>query len=305
VFRIRKEDSGTGVVTGHIFDLQGRPASQAKVSLYQYGYSASSKLAGIPEVRPNLQLVCCASPRDAATRTDDRGEFRLYGISPGHYVVLVGGCRANSTGLSSPGGPSTCGNPLLGATLYPGVSEVSKAVPIEVKAGEETQLGNLALPPPLGKIHVNLVDEGGVALVSPMNIGTVFFLYAGFGYGGFMLYPPILTESLSPVRGQAEMAVNFTGTYVINKGHVTAEETGDAGSALMRRSPLQLLFTSTPSSPMLEPTLLVANVQADGAFRRFTLANTGLSAFGQNGREQTAPMTTISLRRRVRGKRTY
>jgi len=316
VFRIRKEDSGTGVVNGHVFDLQGHPVARAKISIYQFGYSPSPNLAGMTEVRPKLQLVCCAPPRDAGTRTDDRGEFRLYGIAHGHYVVLVGGCRPNSTPISSPGGPSLCSAPFLGASFYPGVTDVSKAAQIEVRAGEETRLDNLTLPPPLGKIQVHLVDEGGETLVSPVNLGDVFFMYAGFMYGGSMLYTPILTESVVPVRGQAEMAVNFTGTYVINagvtpvpgspsfqgqtivefkgtdvsvtaklakvipgsgggyrpndgsmiKGHVTVEASVAGLSSPLVRSALQLLFTSMPSSPELEPTLLVADVQADGSF---------------------------------------
>jgi hypothetical protein len=63
--------------------------------------------------------------------TDDRGIYRLYGISPGRYIVAVG------TDPELGGGRITSANISTPLTYHPDATEHTKATVIEVSAGSE------------------------------------------------------------------------------------------------------------------------------------------------------------------------
>jgi protocatechuate 3,4-dioxygenase beta subunit len=67
-----------GVVTGRVVDPDGRPVPGLAVEVVQEQLTADGAV---------LVLATGASPADA--RTDDRGEYRIYGLSPGSYYVAV------------------------------------------------------------------------------------------------------------------------------------------------------------------------------------------------------------------------
>ena len=92
----------------------------------------------------------------AARNTDDRGEFRVFDVPFGVYLVLANPPASSSTS---------------GSALYPGEREVSRAQSIEVRAGEETRLRDLNLPLPMsGAIRLHLVNATGGSL--PQDLGT-------------------------------------------------------------------------------------------------------------------------------------
>ena len=64
-----------GVLTGRVRDTQGEPLAGLEVSLMNATYDDEGRL--------NLS-------REREARTDDRGEYRFYWISPGRYYVRVG-----------------------------------------------------------------------------------------------------------------------------------------------------------------------------------------------------------------------
>jgi hypothetical protein len=60
-----------GAISGRILDPDGRPVADAEVYAMQYGYSAEGKTM-LPRVK---------------VTSDDRGDFRLFGLYPGTYYV--------------------------------------------------------------------------------------------------------------------------------------------------------------------------------------------------------------------------
>jgi hypothetical protein len=77
-----------GVITGVVRDMRGRPVPGVNVRVLKLGYNAvtGERTLGAPS-------------SGSAAMTDDRGEYRAYGLPPGGYLVLV-----------APGSPSGRGN---------------------------------------------------------------------------------------------------------------------------------------------------------------------------------------------------
>jgi hypothetical protein len=106
-----------GVITGHISDEDGDPAEGVIVTILRRMYSR-----GGPQVRQVAR----------GERTNDLGEYRIYGLAPGRYYVLA-----------------TWGRPLFDydrreeaamsyvPTYYPGTTDASRATFVLVTAGAE------------------------------------------------------------------------------------------------------------------------------------------------------------------------
>ena len=110
----------TGAVSGRIVDADGDPVSGASV-----------------------QLMAAKGKREGGfASTNDRGEYRAYGIPPGKYRLVV---AANSK-------PGELSLKLTGAdeqsyswTYYPGTADPRRATTVEVASGAELQGFDLAL----------------------------------------------------------------------------------------------------------------------------------------------------------------
>ena len=105
-----------GVITGRITDADSRPVIQQQVNLSRVDQAAP--MSG-PRVAYSL----------GAPLTDDRGIYRIYGITPGRYKVSVG------RGDDASAIPSRSN---YKEVFYPDVTESSKASIIEVGEGSET-----------------------------------------------------------------------------------------------------------------------------------------------------------------------
>lgn len=104
------------VISGKVLDEEGEPVQDAEVIAHRRTW--------FPEPLP-------WSPNRGSARTDDRGEFRLHGLPPGKYVLLV---RPSSFFDPMPGLP---GRTVYASASYPESSDLSQAQPMEVSAGEE------------------------------------------------------------------------------------------------------------------------------------------------------------------------
>jgi hypothetical protein len=129
-----------GVITGRVLDAAGDP------------------LADVNVVAWRLIYMTPASGRVMSTRsfpTNDRGEFRLYGLQPGRYFV--------SASLGAPGMAEA-------PTFYPSVTTATDALAIEVKAGQESSgVSMQLLPNPYGAVAGTVTDSKG----APYSAGFV------------------------------------------------------------------------------------------------------------------------------------
>jgi uncharacterized GH25 family protein len=105
-----------GVITGRITDADGRPVIGERVSVVG---------KDVPDTGHAMTMF--DGPRN---RTDDRGIYRVYGLSPGNYKVSIGqtATAGNVMGLGGSQYPKT---------FYPGVAEEAKATILEISEGTE------------------------------------------------------------------------------------------------------------------------------------------------------------------------
>ncbi|HJT30286.1 MAG TPA: carboxypeptidase regulatory-like domain-containing protein [Pyrinomonadaceae bacterium] len=107
-----------GVITGRITDTDGRPVIGERVNVVGGVVSDSS-----------YPMPVFDGPRN---RTDDRGIYRIYGLSPGTYKVSIGQATgAGNVAIMGMGGSQYT------KTFYPGVAEEAKAQVLEVSEGKE------------------------------------------------------------------------------------------------------------------------------------------------------------------------
>ncbi len=125
-----------GVVTGHVADEDGEPLPRALVTAQRYQY-----------LRGEKQLMPAGSDQ-----TDDRGQYRIFGLPPGDYYV-----SATAIGIGAPGGgrggPGPAGRGGQGfagfgaasdpqatgyaPTYYPGVVSAPDAGKVTIGPGQE------------------------------------------------------------------------------------------------------------------------------------------------------------------------
>lgn len=134
-----------GVITGHIGDEDGEPLARALVTVQRYQY-----------VRGERQLMPAGGDQ-----TDDRGQYRVFGLPPGEYYVsastaglgevLGRGLQQLAAGLGAAGGGRGAGRGFIapfGAsdqpestgyapTYYPGVVSSTEAGKVTIGPGQE------------------------------------------------------------------------------------------------------------------------------------------------------------------------
>jgi 5-hydroxyisourate hydrolase-like protein (transthyretin family) len=98
-----------GVITGKVIDSEGRPVIAVEVSLTRVE-------------EPNQPTTYYPLPENTA---DDRGVYRIFGIPPGRYKVVVGAF----------GGSVNAGRPPVPLTYYPDAREASKGGTVDIDEG--------------------------------------------------------------------------------------------------------------------------------------------------------------------------
>ena len=131
-----------GVIAGRLTDERGEPAAAVAVQAMRYTY--------LPSGTRQLSASRSGGPFGAFL-TDDLGQFRIYGLLPGTYLVTGGA----APGLSS-------GNLEFGTTYYPGTVSADQAEAVTVGLGEEVSANFSLVPMRLAKISGVVVNSQGV-----------------------------------------------------------------------------------------------------------------------------------------------
>jgi len=105
-------------ISGSIFDVDKRPLVGVPVQLMRYMYDSD----GFASLRPY-----------GVGRTNDRGEYRIFYVTPGRYYLNAG------TPQGPPGRDETPGanepRETYSNAFFPGVSDVKSASPIDIQSG--------------------------------------------------------------------------------------------------------------------------------------------------------------------------
>jgi protocatechuate 3,4-dioxygenase beta subunit len=214
VFRL----TPAATVTGRISSPDGEPMTGTTVLLLRVAYDSTGKRTQRPV---------------SAVRTDDRGEYRLYWITPGQYYVAVTPGRSTLDSqlaevasiafqyANQPGPARSDAREVFEAaallnhnevvplkeystTYYPNSTDVNRAVLLDIKPGNE--IGGININPvrqPLARIRGRLVDAAGQP-----QIGSVRLVFSD-GEEVATVF------SGSPAIGEFEFANVIPGTYYV------------------------------------------------------------------------------------------
>jgi Carboxypeptidase regulatory-like domain len=132
------------VVTGRVRDSKGEPIAGAQVSLLRSIYGVNGVLG--------------LTSGGGAT-TDDRGEYRIFWVSPGRYIVSV---ASASTSLSIPlilNQPNLSADRVFLTTYYPSTTDGAHAAMLDVQPATETTDIIIAVNPPTTyRVRGRLID---------------------------------------------------------------------------------------------------------------------------------------------------
>jgi hypothetical protein len=106
--------TATGVIRGRVRDASGQFPSNVEVDAIEIAYRN-----GLPYLMPVV-----------SKRTDDRGEYRLYGLPPGDYYIAATPRPLSPIALLAGAGYSA-------KTFFPGAVDITRATRVTIQGGEE------------------------------------------------------------------------------------------------------------------------------------------------------------------------
>jgi protocatechuate 3,4-dioxygenase beta subunit len=148
------------VISGRVFDEFGEPVANAVVNAMRFGYSAGAR------------RFLPAGGQNSRDTTDDQGQFRLFGLPPGDYIVSAN-FRGTGREVTDPADEPTGYAP----TYFPGTANAGEAQRVRVDISQEQMGINFAL------IATRLVRITGIVNNSqgaPVTNGAVTLRGADF-----------------------------------------------------------------------------------------------------------------------------
>jgi carboxypeptidase family protein len=173
-----------GVVTGRVTDETGVGLWSAPVYALQSRWQDG-------------QRVLARAGQNPGETTDDRGQYRIYGLLPGDYLIVTmpgfgsgvsgsardvtatdiqramrelqpaGSAALGARGAGAPGAPPEGRLLGYGVVYYPGTADLSAAVPVHIGPQDEARGIDLRfIPVPVGNISGAVTAPSGVALAS-------------------------------------------------------------------------------------------------------------------------------------------
>jgi hypothetical protein len=196
------------VLTGRVLDEDGDPVAEANVQALRYSYTR-----GVRQLTPAL-----------STTTDDRGEYRLYGLAPGKYYVAAsrGGFGGGRGGGRLVEVENARDNYVQ--TYYPNSADASAASAVDAAAG--AVVGGLDIN--LAKVRTSSVS-GTVtdAAGKPAPRNTRVYVAPRDGASGFgRQMPAMLQAGRFTVRGLRP------GSYVVGADAWDGEKRASARAAV-------------------------------------------------------------------------
>lgn len=147
------------VITGRVLDEEGEPVRSATVTARRYVYTQSGR----------------ALDDGPSTRTDDLGEYRLFDIAPGRYLVQAQPLEQTDFNPVHPGAATS-----LLSGYYPGVGDASAASVVDLNAGRRLQGVDIALR----RGHIPTVRGRVVAPAGASKLLVTLHYEDGFGATG-------------------------------------------------------------------------------------------------------------------------
>ncbi len=176
------------VLAGRIVDEFGEPVAGARVSAMRHRFMGGQR-----------RLMAVSSP-GASDTTDDLGQYRLHGLSPGDYYLSgsLGGTLTLEQSTDRTG---------YSPTYYPGTPALNEAQRVTLAVAQELPEINFALSP------TRVAKIAGTAMTSagkPMANGMIMLTSAaGIGVGG----TPLVGAAMSQPDGTFTISNVAPGEY--------------------------------------------------------------------------------------------
>jgi hypothetical protein len=224
-----------GVVTGLVTDTEGRPARGVPMRIQEARIIAGERVVSAVTI----------SPGTSGEKTDDRGEFRLFGLPPGDYIVSAMPDDDGGGLTRAPGGAGTVG---YVPVYFPGTTIAADAEVLTVKAGEETSGANIRL-----QLVRTARLEGSIsapATAQPQDV-TVTLVPASAPASSSYISSVMAIRTLSFLTADWKFAYAGVtpGRYVLSARLI------DRAAASAPRSPLALLNATTLMWAAVEVTI--------------------------------------------------
>ena len=205
-----------GVISGKIYDDDGEPLPGVEVGAIRQVYSEGKRT------------------RSAATSvsTNDLGEYRLFGLSPGRY--FVSSVYARWSREASEDDPNDAQNEGYAKLYYPGTPDPAKAGPITIKAGEEaSSIDILMRKVPVHQVRGNVYNQvthkpgvGVMVIMVPKTTGNEW----DFGVpttvqktDGSFVIPEVLPGSYTLASFWFDDGVSYVNRQAVDVGNADVE----------------------------------------------------------------------------------
>jgi carboxypeptidase family protein len=177
------------VIAGRVTDEFGEPIVRATVQALRYFYGPDGQR------RPQ--------PSGSST-TDDLGQFRVFGLSPGEYIVSASG---QPSFMAFTGGPATVDTSETYLTsYYPGTSNILDAQTVPLTTGQEAMVQFALATGRLSRVAGTVSDSTGKPLPNAMATLQP-------ASGGFLGMP---NGGMTGPDGSFSLANVAPGDYVLN-----------------------------------------------------------------------------------------
>lgn len=184
-----------GVVTGRITDADGHPLIGERVSVVLKDSTA--------EANNSMAMAMMGGSRN---QTDDRGVYRVYGLSPGSYKVSVGAAEGGGVSIMGLGGSQ------YAKTFFPGVQDETKATVIEIKEG--TEAANVDIT--VGKLGNGVAVSGRVIdAESGQPVANMYVAQSSVDETTQQMGPMNFTGTQSDTNGKFRLEGLRPGHYAI------------------------------------------------------------------------------------------
>lgn len=145
------------VISGRIVDDGGEPVSGTQVTAMRYAFSAGARRL-IP-----------AGAEGSNDRTDDQGNYRLYGLPPGDYYVSASNRMGSMMIAPNMNSTETDG---FAPTYFPGTTSVGEASRVTVRAGQEAQASFALIVARMARVRGRAMNSSGQPVSNAMLMLT-------------------------------------------------------------------------------------------------------------------------------------
>jgi Carboxypeptidase regulatory-like domain len=232
-----------GAIAGRVFDEDGEPLAGVGIQVLRFQYSSGRR-----------QLVSVAG-----SSSNDRGEYRVFGLPAGRYLLLASPPGAPITRPIESGALVADAQDAYAALYYPGVLEVDSASPVLLPEGGEQDDADFRLR------RIRAVTLRG-RLLSPMGKSFAGQVQVVLAHNEKNSASSIdrAAAAVDPATGRFEIHGVAPGSYLLVGSELIA------GRALSGRIPVEISSTAPPEEVTLalSPAFDVPGlVEVEGAQR--------------------------------------